>query len=398
MHHNKDMWYTSLMRPDKSHFKVLVISPLSTVAGRMKLNGINRFLNEGYDWDIELVRSESEFTAATFDDVNDETYDGIFVGWNEPAEIQKVHCSINTPTVMFGDKTALKPLSHIPLSLHLGDNVEALIKTAIRHFNSIGRFVSYGFVPTRKRTFWSDEREKAFLDEMHHRGTTVYKFNDGDLGEWLESLPKPVGVLCAVDDRAADVLLACREHGLSVPDDISVLGINNDAQVCENTKPRLSSVAVDFEEQGYRAARELHAMMMRRRVPLKKSISAGSATVVARASTLRESPHGALVRRATEYIAANTAKRIGPKDVVRHVRVSRRLLDLRFRQVTGKSVQEAIRERRLEAVKSLLESSNLPIAQVAERCGYKDANYLKNQFKKAFGMSMRDWRAQNSRK
>ena len=79
-----------------------------------------------------------------------------------------------------------------------------------------------------------------------------------------------------------------------------------------------------------------------------------------------------------------------------HVRVSRRLLDLRFRQVTGKSVQEAIRERRLEAVKSLLESSNLPIAQVAELCGYNDANYLKNQFKKAFGMSMRDYRTKNS--
>ena len=129
---------------------------------------------------------------------------------------------------------------------------------------------------------------------------------------------------------------------------------------------------------------------------MKRSISAGGAAVVARASTLRESPHGALVRRATEYIAANATKGIGPKDVVRHVRVSRRLLDLRFRQVTGKSVQEAIRERRLEAVKSLLESSNLPIAQVAELCGYNDANYLKNQFKKAFGMSMRDYRTKNS--
>ena len=187
---------------------------------------------------------------------------------------------------------------------------------------------------------------------------------------------------------------ACREQKLHVPDDISVLGINNDAQICENTKPRLSSVAVDFEAQGYRAARELHAMMMRRREPLKKSIAVGTAVVVARESTLREFPHGALVRRATEFIAANATSGIDPNDVVRHVRVSRRLLDLRFREVTGKSVQEAIRERRLETVKSLLSSSDLSIAMVAERCGYRDANYLKNQFKKAFGLSMRDWRKQ----
>lgn len=382
------------MRPDKSHFKVLVISPLSTVAGRMKLNGIHRFLNEGYDWDIELVRSESEFSAATFDGVDDEEYDGIFVGWNEPPEIQEIHCGIKIPTVMFGDRNALKTLRQVPLSLHVGDDVRALVKAAIRHFNSIGRFVSYGFVPARKKVFWSEERKMAFIDELHRRRSSVHTFNGGDLGEWLISLPKPAGVLCAVDDRAADVLSACREQKLHVPDDISVLGINNDAQICENTKPRLSSIAVDFEEQGYRAARELHAMMMRRRFPFKKSISAGSATVIVRASTLKESPHGGLVRRATEYIATNATKGIGPKDIVRHLHVSRRLLDLRFREVTGKSVQETIRERRLEAVKSLLSSSDLSIAMVAERCGYRDANYLKNQFKKAFGMSMRKWRTQ----
>ena len=383
------------MHPDKSHFKVLVISPLSTVAGRMKLNGINRFLNEGYDWDIELVRSESEFTAATFDWEGDETYDGVFVGWNEPFEIQEVHCRMKTPTVMFGDRNALKTLRHVPLSLHIGDDVGALVKAAIRHFNSIGRFITHGFVPSRKKAFWSEEREKAFLDELRNRGSGVQTFAGGDLGEWLKAIPKPAGILCAVDDRAADVLLACREHKLAVPDEISVLGINNDAQICENTKPRLSSVAVDFEEQGYRAARELHAMMMRRRAPLKKSIAVGSAAVVARESTLRESPHGSLVRRATEFIAANATKGIGPRDVVRNIHVSRRLLDLRFREVTGKTVQEAIRERRLEKVRSLLVSTDLPMAHVAERCGYRDANYLKNQFKKAFGMSMRDWRRRN---
>ena len=380
------------MRPDKSHFRVLVISPLSTVAGRMKLNGINRFLNEGHDWDIELVRSESEFTAATFEGVSDDEYDGIFVGWNETREIQAAHSRLRTPTVMFGDRHSLSPLKRIPLSIHFGDDVCAIVRAAAGHFNSIGRFVSYGFVPSRKKTFWSEDRGKAFKDEMARRGAEVSTFAGDDMAAWLKSLPKPAGILCSDDDRAAYVLSVCRAERMSVPDDVSVLGINNDAQICENTKPRLSSVAVDFEEPGYRAARELHAMMTRRRLPAEKSVLVGRATVVARASTLRESPSGALARRATEFIAANAANGIGPQDVVNHVRVSRRLLDLRFREATGKSLQEAIRERRLGAVKRLLSASDIPISLVAERCGYRDANYLKNQFKKAFGMSMRAYR------
>ncbi len=380
------------MRPDNSHFKVLVISPLSSVAGRMKLNGINRFLNEGYDWDIELVRSEAEFTAATFEDAAKGEYDGIFVGWNETGEIQEAHSRLKTPTVMFGDRKSLLTLKRVPLSIHLGDDVSAIVRAAARHFNSIGRIVSYGFIPSRKKMFWSEEREKAFRNEMSRHGAVVRTFSGGDMSAWLKSLPKPAGVLCADDDSAAHALTICRAEKLSVPDDISVLGINNDAQICENTKPRLSSIAVDFEEQGYRAARELHAMMMRMRVPGRKSIEVGGATVVARASTLRESPSAALVRRATEFIAANAVKGIGPQDVVRHVRVSRRLLDMRFRETTGKTLQQAIRERRLDAVKRLLASSDLPVSLIAERCGYRDANYLKNQFRKSFGMTMSAYR------
>lgn len=385
------------MIPTTQRFRVLVVAPLASIAGRMRLSGIYKFLNEGYDWEIELIRSESEFTPEIFSDSTIRSFDGIFIGWNEKPELQKLHAQLSTPSVLF-DPEAPLVMRSVEKSILVHDDVNAVVRAARSHFFRSGRYSSYGFVPTKTRTFWSDRRQKAFVAEMARHGAAVATFGGENLDEWLMSLPKPAGILCAFDDRAADVLLACRAAKLAVPEEIAVLGIGDDAQICENTRPRLSSVAVDFEGQGYRAARELHAMMLRGRCPRERTIATGAATVVARASTLRESPSGALVRRATEFIVANATRGIGPKDVMRHVRVSRRLLDLRFREVTGKSVQEAIRERRLDAVKSLLSSSNLSIAMVAEHCGYHDANYLKNQFKKAFGTSMRNWRAQNAQK
>ena len=358
----------------------------------MRLNGINSFLNEGHDWEIELVRSESAFTPAVFENVTHATYDGIFVGWFMSPEILSRHVGLNIPSVFLGDVNDTASIERIPMSVLFHDDARAIVRAAFSHFNAIGRLVSYGFVPTRTRMFWSDEREAAFMEEIRRRSVTADVYRGGDLSTWLASLPKPTGVLCAFDDRAVDVLAACRHAKLSVPTDVSVLGVGNDALICENARPSLSSIAVDFEEQGYRAARELHAMMLRGRKPRERTIAAGSVTVVARASTLREAPAGVLVQRALAFISANAVKGIRPDDVVRHVRVSRRLLDLRFHEVAGRSVQAAIRERRLDAVKKMLTETERPIGEIALLCGYQDANYLKNQFKRVFGVSMRTFR------
>ena len=383
------------MRPNEARFKVFVVSPLSSVAGRMKLNGINRFLNEGYSWDIELARGLTELSPEMLEGISPDGYDGIFLGLRANAKTLGILSRLGVPSVLFGDRKDANAISRIPRAILFHDDVKAIVRAAYAHFNAVGKLASYGFVPARAPTFWSMEREEEFVREMERHGIVVSVCGEGNVEKWLLSLPKPAGVLCAFDDRAADVLIACRRLELSVPDDVAVLGIGNDAQICESARPRLSSVSVDFEAQGYRAARELHAMMCGRRVPVSSEIVVGAASITARASTLAESTSGALVRRAVEFISANAQTGIGPKDVVRHLHVSRRLLDLRFREVTGKSVQEAIRGRRLAAVRKLLSSTTLPIAIVAERCGYRDANYLKNQFKKAHGMTMRDYRRQS---
>lgn len=381
------------MRIDTSHFRVLVVSPLASVAGRMKLNGVHRFLSEGHDWEITLIRNESDFTSETFRAAARDGYHGLFVGWREAPDMQALHAELTIPSVLF-DRAAESVLTRNRRAVLVHDDAKSIARAAAQHFIAQGRAASFGFVPTREPTFWSAEREAAFVAEMRRRGATVtvYRADDTPLADWLAARDRPCGVFCASDDVAMTVLQTGRRLGLNVPDDLAVLGVNNDEQICENTRPKLSSVAVDFEELGYRAARELHAMMLRGQLPRENVIQVGSAQVFARASTSGESPAGALVSRALAYIAANAMTDLRPLDVVRHVRVSRRLLDLRFREVTGTTVHETIRKHRLAAVCRLLKKTKKSILEIALACGYPDANYLKNQFRRAFGVSMRTYR------
>ena len=166
--------------------------------------------------------------------------------------------------------------------------------------------------------------------------------------------------------------------------------------VCDHVRPTLTSLAPDFEEEGYRAARELQAMMYGAR-PRKRVFLIGLRGVEERGSTRNASPGKSIAHAARAYIEANALRGITAADVVRHLGVSRSLADLRFREETGTSLLRAILDVRLGEVKRLLSETALPIGEVARRAGYPNANYLKNLFRRHVGQSMRDWRAASDR-
>lgn len=378
-------------------FRVMVALALSHVAGRKKLNGIHRFLCEGHDWDIELIRNHNSFTAEALSNAKRLQFDGLLIGFGEPHELKKIHVNIGIPTVFIDDPdtTTLKML---PLCMFVNDDVQSIARLAGRHLLSCPGVRSFGYVPSRTPTRWSHNRQAAFKAVLRSHGKDLSVFGGAgdsreELGQWLWSLEKPSAVLAVFDDRARDVLEACRARKIPVPDQISVLGIGNDEPICETSVPALSSVAVDFEEEGYRAARELQAMMLRGRVPSIRERSCVAREVVFRASTSASKTPSGLVERAREFIRLHALEGISTVDVVRHLQVSRSLADLRFREVTGSSILEEILVRRLDAVKSLLRDSDFRISEIAMRCGYRDANYLKNLFKSRVGMSMRAFRA-----
>ncbi len=379
----------------------MVALSLAGAAGRKKLNGIHRFLSEGYDWDMELLRDEGGLTAEALTSASRSQFDGILIGFAGKCALRTLHADKKLPTI-FIDNPNANTLEELPLCVFVNDDAKEIAQSAAKHLMSCPGIRSFGFVPTRAPSRWSQNRQAAFATALRKSGRSLSIYDGpgdsrGALGKWLLGLEKPSAVLAAFDDRAHDVLEACRTYGIDIPGQLSVLGIGNDEPICEMSVPALSSVDVDFEREGYVAARELQAMMLRRGAPARREILCGVKDVVFRASTAALKTPAALVERMKDLINRYALKGMTAADVVARLRVSRSLADLRFREVTGRSILEAILARRLDEVKRLLRETDLRISDIAARCGYRDANYLKNLFKKRTGMSMRDWRAQSLR-
>ena len=125
---------------------------------------------------------------------------------------------------------------------------------------------------------------------------------------------------------------------------------------------------------------------------IPETLSYGVRGVAIRESTMPDSPHAALVQRAVEWIDANACRNVGAEELAAHLGVSRRLVDLRFREILGRSIYEVIRDRRLEEAKRLLRHTGESIAEITARCGFENKTHLKNLFRRRVGCSMRQWR------
>ena len=196
----------------------------------------------------------------------------------------------------------------------------------------------------------------------------------------------------AFDDRALTVIEVCRQRGFKVPQDIAVLGVDDDEVVDEICTPSLSSIHPDHEKQGFIAAERLYALMRgNRNVPRQTYVPI--LKVSERETTRNLNSAGVLVQRALAYIHDNACLGIGPDDVAMHTKASRRLLDMRFRTMTDTTLNAAIRDRQLAEVCRRLKETPDTIDAIALDCGFRCPIYLKELFRKRFGTTMRDYRA-----
>ena len=211
------------------------------------------------------------------------------------------------------------------------------------------------------------------------------------MSRWLKNLPKPLAVFAANDTRGRQVLSACLEADIPVPYETAVLGVNNDALICETSQPPLSSVAVDIERAGYAAAELLDQLMQRaRREPL--TVTYGPSGVVQRASTQRLHVTDRLVIRALEHIRINAGLNIRVSDVAEHLGVTRRWVEKRFDQTLGRSVLDEIQRVRMDTLRALVGQTDQPFTDIAKRCGFSGANHLGIIFKAYVGMTMSAFR------
>ena len=259
---------------------------------------------------------------------------------------------------------------------------EELLKTDIRDFT---------YVPWSGPAFWSDERGTAFARAIRAAGRSFAARPTlaASLAS-LRTLPRPCGVFCANDMIAQKVMAEANRLGLRIPHDLAVIGVDDDELICENTRPALTSVLPDFAAAGWTIAACLERLIRGERVA---KCTYGPVAVVKRASTRWTPRDDPKVSRALQFIRAHYLEQsLRSESVVGVMGCSRRLADLRFREVTGHSIRDEIHELRLERAYALLRNPNQAITPIPALCGYASEPFFKRMFKQTTGLTMRDWR------
>ena len=380
--------------------KVLVAVRMGNATGRQRLRGIYRYLAERGDWDVQLVRSEAELTPRYVQTACADGIEGFLVCFHPDGETLAALAASGVPVVTFAD---IPVQSHSRSFLRLPEENNNLIgETGARHFLSLGRFRSFGFVSDVDGLPWSRSRQEGFMQALGRRTQDFFPYvrvsgeNDPHdmqtLAEWIAMLPKPAAIMAAWDYRAAQVLSACRNMRLAVPSQVAVLGVDDEEFICEGVTPYLSSIRVDREGQGFSAASALDGMLHGKRRAAIDARPFRSVQLVVRRSTAPLAPSAELVARALAFIEGEARSGITVDDVADHLGVSRRLIDLRFQELGLGGVGEHIRMKRLEAARHLVETTRQSIAQIAATCGFVSPDSMRNLLRRHFGHSVRELR------
>ncbi len=388
----------------KKSSKVVIAIPTNGADGREMVSGAFDWIGEHPRWEVQIINARTDMASGALEKLSRDA-DGVLLSIAYDSErIARHFLSSNMKMVVTNDHLA--PLyAKSPNSCTLLLDSVSIGRDAARYFNSLGRFASYGFVHGHKRFPWSIERENGFRNfkakatelfiypetcDMETEGFTS-AIDLESLAQWVQALPKPAAVFGANDLFARDVLTACDRLGLKIPQQVSVVGCDNDPLICTSTKVQLTSFQLPFRELGYKACGMLERLLCGRKPP-SETIRISGTRLVERGSSAPVPPSIALVERALNYINLHACEGIGAADVVQHLGVSRSLLDLRFAQVRNKSILGEILDVRLAETKRLLASTNRTILQIGRECGFNDPDNLKRLFRKRFGMAMRDYR------
>jgi LacI family transcriptional regulator len=230
----------------------------------------------------------------------------------------------------------------------------------------------------------------------HHASTRKHEelgLSDGDrVAQWIKELPKPIGLMACNDMRGQQILNACRSIGVAVPDEVAVIGVDNDEVLCEMSDPPLSSVVANTERIGYEAAALLDRLMSGSRAPTEP-IVVGPLGIVTRHSSDVLAVDDRHIAAAVRFIRERACEGVDVGDVLRAVPLSRSALERRFAKALNRSPKEEILRVRLNRVKQLLTETDFPLSRVAEKIGLEHPEYLNVIFKIKIGMTPAQFRA-----
>lgn len=376
---------------------VALIVDTQVAPRRNMLTGVARYIQEHEPWALYLKPFGVDKSLDSW--LQHWDGDGIIAAVSDPASF--VVTNRGFPVV---DVVGVLSHEHVPL-VHTNDR--SVGRLGAEHLMERG-FRNFGFCEyAGSNTFWSSERRLGFRENLKKKGhdadvyimplpegkggPQTWEQQQRELAAWIEGLPKPVGVMTTNDLMGQQFLEACLRLRINVPEEVAVVGADNDEPICRISQPPLSSVIINDHQRGYEAAALLDRMMQGQ-TPPKEPIYIEPAGVMARASTDILAIDDAAVLRALRFLREHACDAISVNDVVKAVPVSRTVLERRFRKVVGRTINNEIIRLRLNRAIELLTHTELEMKQIAHKAGFGSQSYMNAVFQMKLGKTPGSYR------
>jgi len=378
--------------------RIALLFNANKVYDRQVIAGIGQYLKSTrVVWDLFL---EEDFRCRTLG-IQHWRGDGIIADFDDPT-VEEALAHLSIPVVAVGGSYADDSRYPANIPYVATDNAK-LVRLAYDHLIEQGlqRFAFYGLPPSPGNR-WAQEREDAFLRMIAADGLegTIYRGSptsaggwgrsQEDMVAWVRSLPKPIGVVAVTDARARQLLQACVVADVPVPEQIAVVGIDNDPMAQLLGRIPLTSVIQGAEEMGRMAAQVLHQMLHGGDCSSTRVLVPPVGLSV-QSSSQHEPLRSPYVMRAKHYIRQYACLGIKTEQVADYVGISRTLLEEHFKRELKQTVHQAILEHKLEMARSMLVDNSIPLAEVAVRCGFTSLQYMYAVFRREFNCTPRQF-------
>ncbi|HET7267977.1 MAG TPA: XylR family transcriptional regulator [Oleiagrimonas sp.] len=378
------------------HHHIALLFNANKVYDRQIISGIGQYLKSTrVKWDLFM---EEDFRCRTLG-IQRWRGDGIIADFDDPM-VAEALADMEIPVVGVGGSYA--DTNHYPPHTpYVATDNEGLIRLAYDHLVEQGlqRFAFYG-LPAAPGNRWAQERENAFcrITRSDNVEATVYRGSPTSAGgwgraqrqlaEWVRGLPKPIGVIAVTDARARQLLQSCVTADVPVPEQVAVVGIDDDPIAQLLTRVSLTSVIQGATHMGHAAAHLLHQMM-------HGPVAADTRIVVApqginvQASSMHQPMRNPDVMRALHYIRQFACLGIKVEQVADHVGISRTLLQEHFKRELDQTVHQVILTHKLDTARAMLADASIPLADVAVSSGFTSLQYMYAVFRREFDCTPR---------